>query len=112
MGIGIIDALAPKPFPHTMTPQQIIGVIDLMAALAQYGAAVPLTDALCSGLHACCVRDGQSREDFRLWNIGGQHLCHRQQPGQCFHGIRPQELCPGGGHHHRVHHDMLCAVLL
>ena len=40
VGVGIVDPLAVEPLAEAVPPQEIVGIIDLMAALAQYGAAV------------------------------------------------------------------------
>ena len=52
-------------------------------------------------------------EDLCLRDVRGEHLGHGQQLfGQSLHGVVPQQLGAGGGHHHGVHHDMLCIVSL
>jgi len=111
VGIGVCNALAAEPFAAAVPPQKVVGIIDLVAALAQHGTVVFLADQLCSGLHSGRIGDLHAGKDLSLRNVGGDHLCHGQQLfGQCLHGIVPQQLGAGGGNHHRVHHDMLCTV--
>ena len=113
MGIGIVDALAVEPLARALPPEEIVGVVDLVAALAQHGAAVFLADESGSGFHAGGVSDGHAGEDLRFGNVGGQHRRQRQQfPAQGLHCVRAQELGPGGGHHHGVYHDVFRLVLL
>ena len=82
-----------------------------MAALAQHGAVIFFTDALCGSFHACRVGDLHAGEDLSLRDIGGDDLCHGQQLfGQRLHGVIPQQLGTGSGYHHGIHHDMLCVV--
>ena len=111
MGVGVGDAPAPEPLAAAVPPQQIVGVVDLVAALAQHGAAVPLTDGPGGGLHAGGVGDGEAGEDLRLGNVGRQYRGQRQQlRRQGVDGVVPQELCAGGGHHDGVHHHALRAI--
>ena len=113
MGVGIVDPLAVEPLAEAVPPQEIVGIVDLMAALTQHGAAVFLADVLGGGLHAGGIGDGHAGEDLRLGDVGSQDCRQRQQlPAQGLHRVIPQQLCPGGGHHHGVHHDVLRLVLL
>ena len=83
-----------------------------MAALAQDGAAVALADGAGRLFHVRGIADGHAGEDLRLRDVGGQDRRQGQQLlFQNGDGIVPQKLCPGSGHHHRVHHDVLCAIL-
>lgn len=38
VGIWIVDALAVEPLARALPPEEIVGVVDLVAALAQHGA--------------------------------------------------------------------------
>ena len=111
MGVGVMDALAPEPLAGAALPQQVVGIVDLVAALAQHGAAVLLADDPGGGLHAGGVGDGHVGEDLGLRDVGGQHFGQGQQlGGQGRHGVIPQQLGAGGGYHHGVDHDVLSLV--
>ena len=107
MGVGVVDALAVEPLARTVAPQQVVRVVDLVAALAQHGTAVLLADELGGGFHPGGVGDGQAGQDLCFRDVRGEHLGHGQQLfSQGLHGVVPQQLGAGGGHHHRVHHDV------
>ena len=111
VGVGVGDAFAVEPFAGAAAPQQVVGVVDLVAALAQHGAAVFLADGLCGSLHAGGVGDGHAGQDLSLRDVGSEHLGHGQQlGGQGLHSVVPQQLGAGSGHHHGVHYDVLCLV--
>ena len=112
VGVGVVDPPTPEPLARTVPPEQVVGVVDLMAALAQDGAAIPLADGPGRQLHVRGIADGHAGEDLRLRDVGGQDRRQGQQLlFQNGDGVVPQKLCPGSGHHHRVHHDVLCAIL-
>ena len=111
MGVGVCDALALEPLAGAAAPQKVVSIVDLVAALAQHGAAVTLADGAGSSLHVGSVCNAHAGQDLSLRDVGGKHLGQRQQLfGQRLHSIVLQQLCTGGGHHHRVHHNVLCAV--
>ena len=107
MGVGVVDAPAPEPSAAAAVPEQVVGVVHLVAALAEHAAAVLLADGLGSGLHPGGVGNGHPRQNFCLRDVGRHHLGQRQQlTRQSLHGVIPQQAGAGGGHHHRVHHDV------
>jgi len=44
VGIGVCNALAAEPFAAAVPPQKVVGIVDLVAALAQHGTVVFLAD--------------------------------------------------------------------
>ena len=112
MGVGVGDAFAVEPFAAAVTPEQIVGIVHLVAALAEHGTAVFFADALCSGLHPGGIGDGHAGQDLGLRNVGRDHLGHGQKlPCQDLDGAVLQQLGAGCGHHHGIDHDVLCIVL-
>ena len=84
-----------------------------MAALAQHGAAVLLADGPGRRLHVCGAADRHAGEDLRLRDVGGQYRGQGQQ--ELLQGgdrVLRDEPVPGGGHHHRVHHQIFGPILL
>ena len=71
VGVGVRNALAVEPLAAAVPPQQVVGVVDLVAALAQHSAAVLLADALGRSFHPGGVGDGHAGEDLRLGDILG-----------------------------------------
>ena len=40
VGVGVVDALPTEPLPAAVPPEQVVGIIDLVPALAEDGTAV------------------------------------------------------------------------
>ena len=88
MGVGVCNAFALEPLARTAAPQQVVGIVDLVTALAQHGAAVAFADGAGSSLHVVGIRNAHPGQNFSLRNVGGKHLSQRQQFfGQRLHGI-------------------------
>ena len=112
VGVGVVDAA----FRGTtcrcrIPPQQVVGVVDLVAALAQHGAAVLLADGPGRRLHVRrrCVMVMPER--ISASGMLGVSTVARGSRSSLQGGDRVlrDEPGPGGGHHHRVHHQMFLA---
>ena len=57
VGVGVVDALSTEPFPAAVPPEQVVGIVDLVPALAEDGTAVLLADLPGGGLHPGGVGD-------------------------------------------------------
>ena len=51
VGVGVMDPASAEPFAAPILPQQVVGVVQVVPALAQHSAAVPLPDLPGSPLH-------------------------------------------------------------
>ena len=82
-----------------------------MPALAQHVAAKGRADFPGCLFHLGGAGDGVAAQDFRLRDVGGDDLRQRQKLGfQRRHRVGVQKPRTGGSHHHRIHHNVLCAV--
>ena len=100
-----------SPLPAAVPPEQVVGIVDLVPALAEDGTAVLLADLPGGGFHPGGVGDGQAGKDLGLRDVGRDDLCQREQLlREGLHGVVPQQPGAGGGHHHRVHHDVFCLI--
>ena len=112
MGVGIGDALTIEPFQFPAVTQQVVCVIDAVAALQQHRAAVGFPDVLRRGFHIRFRLDGHSGQHLRLRNIGCSQGCQRQQDLlQRDHRVRLNQAGAGGRHHHRVYHDVFRLIM-
>ena len=111
VGVGVRDPLPVEPLGLAVPPEQVVGVVHLVAAFAEDCAAVGFADLLGRGLHPGGVGDGQTGQDLRFRDVRRHDLGHGQQLfSQGGDGVIPQQLGAGGGHHHGVHHDVLGLV--
>ena len=78
MGVGVADPPAMKPLACAVS-EKVVGVADLVAALAENRAAVAFADGSGSSLHAGGIGNGHAGENLRLWNVGGQDSGQGQQ---------------------------------
>ena len=113
VGVGVVDAASLEPLTRAVAPKQVVGVIDLVPALAEHRTAVLFADGLCGPLHIGGVLNGHAGEDLRLGDVRRQDLGQRQELfAQRGHGVVTQQLCAGCCDHDGVHNDVLCAVFL
>ena len=61
MGVGIVDAAAVEPVTGAVPTKEIVGVVQVVSALAQHGAAVFFADAAGGILHIRRGADGHIR---------------------------------------------------
>ena len=107
-----MDALSTEPLPAAVPPEQVVGIVDLVPALAEDGTAVLLADLPGGGLHPGGVRDLQPGEDLCLGDIRGQDGRQRQQLArQRLDRLGAEEIRAGGRDHDGVDDDMTRAVL-
>ena len=113
MGVGVINALAVEPSGAAIGQhQQVVGIVQVMPALAQHIAAKFLADLFSGVFHIGSRLNAVAAQDLRFGDVGGDNFRQGQKLSfQRGNGGRFQQGCAGGCHHHRVHHDMLCAVL-
>ena len=57
VGVGVVDALPTEPLPAAVPPEQVVGIVDLVPALAEDGTAVLLADLPGGGLHPGGIGD-------------------------------------------------------
>ena len=57
VGVGVVDALPTEPLPAAVPPEQVVGIVDLVPALAEDGTAVLLADLPGGGFHPGGVGD-------------------------------------------------------
>ena len=113
MGIRIVDALAVEPFGGSVAPEQVVRVIELVAALAEHGAVVLFADGFCSGNHVVRRADGHAGEHFCLRNVwredGGQREQALLERVDC---VVADELGAACGDHHGIDDEIFRAVFL
>ena len=54
MSVGIFDAFTVEPIRFTILPQQIVGIVDGVAAFAENGTAIASADDVCCGKSIFC----------------------------------------------------------
>jgi len=112
VGVGVVDVHAGEPARRAAAPEEGVGVVEVMPALAQHGAAVFFADGLGGGDHFGRRGDFHAGEDFRLRDVGRRY----RSKGQKFRlerfdgGIR-NEIRAAGGHHYGVDDHILRPVL-
>ena len=89
MGIGVVDALSGKPHSLSICVQEIVGVIDAVTALEQYGAMAVFADLPRRHDHVILVFNAQSAEHLRLWDVRRDERRQWQQfIDQRLHSVR------------------------
>ena len=109
---GVINALAVEPGGAAIGQhQQVVGIVQVMPALAQHIAAKFLANLFSGVFHIGSRLNAVAAQDLRFGDVGGNDFRQGQKLSfQRGNGVRFQQGCAGGCHHHGVHHDMLCAV--
>ena len=87
--------------------QDVVGVVDVVAALEQHGAAEGARQVLGDELLVARAGDRASREGFGLADVGRDDRGEPEEaPGERRDGVVGDELGARGRHHHGVHHDV------
>ena len=111
MSVGVVNPAAPEPLAVPVYIEQVVGVAEAVAPLAQHRAAVGPADLLRRRLHVCLTADGLAGENLRLGDVGGEEGCHgKKLPGEGTDGLGLHEPCPAGGHHPGVYHQVFCLM--
>ena len=108
--VRIGDALAGEPRARAVK-EEVVGVVDLMAALDEHGAAAGVVDALGGALHGFGRVNLHAGEHLSLRHVRRDHGREREQlRAQRGHGVVHQQPRAAGGDHHGVDDDAARAV--
>ena len=107
MGVRVVDALSLKPLIAAVSIQQIVGVIHIVSALAQYRAVIGLANPFCRCNHILGAGDLLAEQHFRLRNIRRDDSRLRNQLRfQRLNGLIADELCAACRNHNRIDNDI------
>ena len=112
MGVGIVDSFSLKPLICSIHIEKIIGIIELMSALAENCTVILLGNLFCSFDHIIGAFDLPSGKHLGFRDIRGEKICKRKQFFlQNIHRLLTDQSCTACGNHNRVHHDIFCPIL-
>ena len=68
--IGVFNVPSQKPLVCAVIKEQVVGVVDIVPAFAEYGAAVGCPDTFGCFLHILFPTDTDAREGFGFGDVG------------------------------------------